>query len=319
MRWLSCLVVGSVIACGGGTPKPVEKPKPPEPVEEKPVEKADDEPRDCDPVEADNQSPALLFPQRAISEAQKLAAEARFRLLESENLEIDKALKLQLTTEAVEISISALLADPYNPLATYQLAALYARIGRAQCAINLLARLAGLRGMHTVREATEVQIDRLLGRSKRPLDPDFADMRDDEAFRTVARAMTGTRLEDAPKATSKGSTSDFRAVPFPPSLAKIPVKDDGPIQKSKQSETQRVSIKVVEVRPAGTGITLKLDCGNRVGVGARGAISGPKGAIAGGRVTVSGVKGKECSAQSALAVDKFPQGAVVVFEVAAPE
>ena len=52
-------------------------------------------------------------------------------------------------TRAVEDFLSALGADPYNVHATYNLAAAYARIGRKQCALNLLVRLIAMKDHHS--------------------------------------------------------------------------------------------------------------------------------------------------------------------------
>jgi hypothetical protein len=91
--------------------------------------------------------------------------------------------------EAVDGFITALLADPYNVNATYNLAAAYARVGRGQCAINLLTRLIQMRDHASRKEEVESKLDRLLGRKKTTLDPDFAQMRDDQRFRGLIAKM----------------------------------------------------------------------------------------------------------------------------------
>ena len=64
--------------------------------------------------------------------------------------------------------------------ATYNLAAAYARIGRKQCSLNLLTRLLQMRAHDAKRPEVEAHLDRLLGR-KQVLDPDFSEMRNDDA------------------------------------------------------------------------------------------------------------------------------------------
>jgi hypothetical protein len=97
----------------------------------------------------------------------------------------------RLITSAVERFITALLADPYNVHATYNLAAAYARIDRFQCALDLLARLEALRRLTSQTAKVEAKLDRLLGRGRYGgnLDPDFNAMRDDERFRELVRRL----------------------------------------------------------------------------------------------------------------------------------
>ena len=121
-------------------------------------------------------------------EATKLAAQGLITLQAAEG-NADKPSREKQISDAVDTFITALLADPYNVNATYNLAAAYARIGRKQCAVNLLERMLQMR-QHASRSAdVELKIDRLLGRKKTALDPDFNDMRADSRFRTLIEKM----------------------------------------------------------------------------------------------------------------------------------
>jgi thioredoxin-like negative regulator of GroEL len=91
-------------------------------------------------------------------------------------------------TASVEDFLTALAADPYNVHATYGLAAAYAKIGRKQCALNLLTRLLQMRPHASKHAEVEAHIDHLLGR-KQALDPDFNDMRRDDRFRGLIEKM----------------------------------------------------------------------------------------------------------------------------------
>jgi len=157
----------------------------PEPLDNKKVTVA---PKDCQPTTAQDELKPIDFDQRSIPEGSRLAEEAKTLLKTAESAEVDRSLREQYTTDAVIKLITALKADPYNVTATYHLAATYARIGRGQCALNLLTRLLQMRPHQSRRVEVEAHLDRLLGR-KSTLDPNFADMRRDERFRTLVRKM----------------------------------------------------------------------------------------------------------------------------------
>ena len=165
-------------------PPPPLRPDP-EPLDNKPVTVA---PKDCQPTRAEDELKPIDFDQRSIPEGSRLAEEAKTLLKTAESAEVDRSLREQYTTDAVIKLITALKADPYNVTATYYLAATYARIGRGQCSINLLTRLLQMRPHQSKRAEVEAHLDRLLGR-KQTLDPNFADMRRDERFRTLIKKM----------------------------------------------------------------------------------------------------------------------------------
>jgi hypothetical protein len=190
-----CVVLVSVLlaACGGGTLTP---PPPPLRPKAKPVEKPPEvakAPEDCEPTDPDDKQPSKSFDQRSIPEAERLAKESVEYLNQANTDGIDRKTKEGLIEDAVKGLITALLADPYNVTATYKLAAAYARIDRPQCAINLLERLLLMKDHASRKDAVEGRLDELLGRKKKPLDPDFADMRGDARFRAlIARMCEGS-------------------------------------------------------------------------------------------------------------------------------
>jgi hypothetical protein len=190
------VAVIAVAACGGSqhptAPPPPLRPKPiVQPTQAKPqVTKTD-----CRPIEPDRQLPAKTFNERSIPEAQKLAAEGLSKLQAAEG-NADKPSREKLISDAVDTFITALLADPYNVNATYNLAAAYARIGRKQCSVNLIERLLQMRDHPSRKVDVEAKIDRLLGRKRVALDPDFDDMRADARFRTLIEKMCSNSTED---------------------------------------------------------------------------------------------------------------------------
>lgn len=178
-----------VAACGGSE----DIPAPPPPLRPKPVDIA--RPKkllakdDCEVTDPKDEDPAKTFQQRSIPEAERLAQQGLAKLRAASSKEVDPATREQLITEAVQDFITALLADPYNVTATYYLAAAYGRIGRVQCSINLLKRLFQMRDHASRKWQVADVIDKLLGRNKQPLDPDFNDMRDDVRFRRLIETM----------------------------------------------------------------------------------------------------------------------------------
>lgn len=144
--------------------------------------------KDCDLIAPDDELKPISFDERSIPEGQKLSDQARAELKTAETAEVDRATREAYITDAVEHLITALRADPYNVSATYNLAAAYARIGRKQCALNLLTRLLQMRQHTSKRPEVELNLDKLLGR-KQVLDPDFADMRGDTRFRSLIQKM----------------------------------------------------------------------------------------------------------------------------------
>ena len=187
---LATAVLAVAAAACGGKGK-LTPPPPPLRPEAKPVEKpvTNVEPADCPPTDPNDLEPAKTFDQRSIPESEKLANMSVGMLQQAQTAGIGRPAREQLITDAVTGFIHALLADPYNVNATYNLAAAYARIDRKQCAINLLERLIQMRDHESRKEAVEKKLDRLLGRNKQSLDPDFNDMRGDARFRELITKM----------------------------------------------------------------------------------------------------------------------------------
>jgi hypothetical protein len=181
------LVIVPIAACGGSQ----KAPPPPPPLRPAPIAQpsAAATPADCEPADPTRNLPAKIFQQRSIDEAKKLAAASLSKLQAAAAPDLERSAREQLLREAVDGFITALLADPYNVNATYNLAAGYARVGRRQCAMNLLTRLIQMRDHHSRKEEVEAKLDRLLGRKKTALDPDFHDMRDDQRFRALIAKM----------------------------------------------------------------------------------------------------------------------------------
>jgi hypothetical protein len=178
-----------LFACGGAE----EIQGPPPPLRPKPIDV--DEPRerrakdDCEVADPADEDPAKTFQQRSIPEAEKLAQQGVANLKAAATKEVDQQTRESLITDAVDLFITALLADPYNVTATYYLAAAYGRIGRVQCSINLLKRLLQMRDHASRKDAVAEKLDMLLGRNRQALDPDFNDMRSDVRFRSLIEKM----------------------------------------------------------------------------------------------------------------------------------
>ena len=191
MRKISLILTFSILAACGGAQKAVA---PPPPLRPKPIEQKAAPPKpvatqnDCNPIDPAKEPAAMMFQQRSIPEAKAVAQEGLVLLQQAEG-NSDKATREKDISTAVDKFIDALLADPYNVNATYNLAAAYARIGRKQCSVNLLTRLLQMKDHASRKADVEQKIDRLLGRKKTPIDPDFDDMRADSRFRDLIEKM----------------------------------------------------------------------------------------------------------------------------------
>lgn len=164
-------------------------PPPPLRPQPQPVATVKEVGKDCDKVDASHELKPLEFGQRSIPEGMKLADEGHRQLKSSETAEIDRATREAYITEAVKMFITALAADPYNVYATYDLAAAYARIGRNQCAMNLLDRVIAMRSHPSKKPDVDAVLDKLLGRRGAQLDGNFTNLRLDERFRKMISEM----------------------------------------------------------------------------------------------------------------------------------
>lgn len=146
-------------------------------------------PEDCEPVAAKDGPPPRPYKELKVDEGETLALEARKILFESEkNIPPeDVAAKIEAATSKF---FAALSADPYNVIATYNLAAAYARIGRNQCSLNLLARLVAMKDFHSRKKDIDQRKDALFGTGKRKNkgpDPDFKALRGKPEFENIVK------------------------------------------------------------------------------------------------------------------------------------
>ncbi len=183
-------LLSSLVACGGG-----KIPPPPPPLRPKAEPAAtnlakNDTRTDCDPTNHNREELARTFDERSPDEAADLARQG-VASLQAANKEGDRSLREDQIDKAVNFFVTALLADPYNVSATYNLAAAYARIKRVQCSLNLLERLFAMQEHHSRKVEVADSINRLLGRVGKNLDPDFNEMRADSRFRTMIANMCG--------------------------------------------------------------------------------------------------------------------------------
>jgi hypothetical protein len=182
----AALLLAALSACGGGRIKAAPAPLRPQPraVRSQAVELRND----CEPIVPSDGPAPLRYDERSVEEAENLANQGSELLQQSAPADDGQVGERQLE-QAVHRLITSLLADPYNVNATYNLAAAYARIGRGQCAVNLLARLVPMRNLPSLRPRVEEKLDRLLGRKEYQgrLDPDFFELRDDPRFRELVK------------------------------------------------------------------------------------------------------------------------------------
>jgi hypothetical protein len=177
----------ALAACGGSSVRPAPPPLRPRPRAVRPPPPAELR-GDCEPIVPSDGPAPLTYEERSVEEAENLANQG-YDLLQQSAPGDDGKQGEALLEQAVHRFITALLADPYNVHATYNLAAAYARIGRGQCAVNLLGRLVPLRLLPSLSAKVEEKLDRLLGRKeyRGRLDPDFFELRDDPRFRDLVK------------------------------------------------------------------------------------------------------------------------------------
>lgn len=184
---LAGAAAGGPSACGGSTVEPAPPPLRPQ-ARRAPVPAAQRQRSDCEAVVPSDGPSPLSYEERSVEEAENLANQG-YDLLQGSSAGEGSRESEQMLEQAVHRFITALLADPYNVHATYNLAAAYARIGRGQCAVNLLSRLVPLRRLPSLAPKVEEKLDRLLGRKeyRGRLDPDFFELRDDPRFRDLVK------------------------------------------------------------------------------------------------------------------------------------
>jgi tetratricopeptide (TPR) repeat protein len=149
-------------------------------------------PDDCEPMAPNQGPPHKTYKERNIDEGAANAAAGLKTLIESESRSLPYEEVATKIEQAVQKFFAALAADPYNARATYNLAAAYARIGRNQCALNLLARLAAMKSFPSQKAAVEDHKNRLFGTGKKwngKPDPDFDRLRTEAKFKEVTQNL----------------------------------------------------------------------------------------------------------------------------------
>jgi hypothetical protein len=145
--------------------------------------------------------PPKPYNERSSEEGESYATQGLHQLVEAEAQNKPYAEVTGLIEGSVQKFLTSLGADPLNVKATYNLAAAYARIGRNQCALNLLARLMAMKDFWSrksmnvpVKGAYSVEycVERLFGKGKKYVgkpDPDFDNLRQNPKFKELFKGM----------------------------------------------------------------------------------------------------------------------------------
>ena len=195
--------LGGALGCNGGAGAAAPPPLRPASPEDLAKKTSKDARHDCDPIDPSAEQPARTWQQRSVADGERLARQAVGKLTAAESSSLDASARQSLIGEAVNDFITALLADPYNVSATYNLAAAYARIDRKQCSLNLLSRLLEMRNHASRKDEVAAKFDRLLGRNRQPLDPDFNEMRGDARFRELLASVCDSSTDAGCPKTKK--------------------------------------------------------------------------------------------------------------------
>lgn len=239
-----------------------------------------------------------------------MADEGHLELMESFMPEHNPREREDLLRQAAKDLNVALAADPYNVAATYDLAALYGRVGAAQCRVNLVVRIAELDRLPSQHDAAAQRLDRILGRNKQVASPDF----DGLPASIVASLSQGAvpQREDL-----GGTTGSAIEIQLPGELASIPAIDDTPVKKVAKPTYLTLELAEMKAAASGSVIVLKRK-GAALAKGAQGYLVANGKAIARSQLTITAVKNAEYDAVCSLTV-KDVQGATgAVFEVPAP-
>jgi hypothetical protein len=195
------LLVALVAACGPKGPFPAADPlRPPAqkvdsggPVAVTPVVAAD-----CDPLAPAQGAPAVAYKDRDEVGAQSLYKQQALPLLKNSEDSANPG-GPPSSPDAQDAFLAAvkkfqegLAMDPYNAHLTYNLAAAYARIGKNQCALNLLARLASFSKWPSRKANVQDCYNALTGHanfSGKGPDPDFDGLRGDDRFKAIVKSF----------------------------------------------------------------------------------------------------------------------------------
>jgi hypothetical protein len=149
-------------------------------------------PEDCEAIAPNQGPPPKKYKERDIEGGAAKADDGVKTLIRSESKTLPYEEVAAKIEEAVGKLFGALAADPYNVHATYNLAAAYARIGRNQCSLNLLARLVAMKSWPSAKKEIATKKSRLFGsegRWKGKPDPDFDKLREDARFKEVTQSF----------------------------------------------------------------------------------------------------------------------------------
>jgi hypothetical protein len=146
-----------------------------------PLEQAQD---DCDAMSPDQGPPPKPVSGKDSKEAERIASEGLHNLIAAEKQDKPYSEVTVLIEQSVGQFHQSLALDPQNVKATYNLSAAYARIGRNQCAVNLVARLVAMNKLGERKKDVGDAFDRIwgsgTGRWKGKPDPDFEHLRTDK-------------------------------------------------------------------------------------------------------------------------------------------
>jgi tetratricopeptide (TPR) repeat protein len=143
----------------------------------------DQAPQDCEPMSPDQGPPPKSVSHKDAEEAQRIATDGLRNLVSAEKPGKPASEVTSLIEQSVQQFLQALSLDPLNVRATYNLSAAYARMGRNQCALNLVARLAAMNKVGIRRADCADAFHRIYGSGgkwKGNPDPDFGILRTDK-------------------------------------------------------------------------------------------------------------------------------------------
>ncbi len=187
------LTLAGALACATAAPKapPVAPPFRPDAtaLPAKVVEEIGP-PEDCPAADPSTGAPAKVYKDRSIDEGASYADAGLKIQKQSEDSGKATQERNDLLQAAIEKYITALAADPYNVKATYNLSTAYARVGRGQCALNLLGRLVAMKDWPSQKSQIDDCADRIFGRGKKwkdNADPDFDKLRTNDKFRNLVK------------------------------------------------------------------------------------------------------------------------------------
>jgi tetratricopeptide (TPR) repeat protein len=143
----------------------------------------DQAPQDCEAQSPDQGPPPKSPSGKDLDEAARIASAGLRNLIDAEQQTRPASEVTSLIEQAVSRFLQSLALDPLNVKATYNLSAAYARMGRNQCALNLVARLAAMDRKGLRKKDVVDAFQRIYGSGgkwKGQADPDFQILRTDK-------------------------------------------------------------------------------------------------------------------------------------------